>query len=103
MWRTVGVDVADAVRDVSSVGVIEAIPGDRVRVARRRVAVDVDVTLGVAVDEEVRVALGVGVKDGVVVALGEGVGDSLGEGASEAVAVAALVGNCTTIDTGVTG
>lgn len=82
-WDTVGVDVT------------EAFPGGKVRVARRQVAVDVDVELGIAVDEGVRVAPGVGVKDGVAVALGEG--------AREAVAVAARVGNDTSLDSGVTG
>jgi len=82
----VGVDVAGAAR-----------------VARGRVAVDVVVALGVAVEKGVRVALGVGVRDGIAVALGEGTGVALGDGTGEAVAVATRVGNDTTIDAGVTG
>ena len=78
-----------------SVEVTEAIPGGKVRVARGRVAVEVDVELGVAVDEGVRVTLDVGVKDGVAVVLGEG--------AREAVAVAMRVENDTRLDSGVTG
>ena len=98
----VGVDVAGAVRVAPNVGVVEAVPGGNVRVARRGVAVDVDVALGVAVDEGVRVALDVGVSDGVVVAVGEGSGVALGEG-GEGVAVAARVGNDTRLDSSVTG
>ena len=99
----VGVDVAGAARVALNVGVIEAVPGGKVRVTRRRVAVDVDVALGVAVDGGVRVALGVGVSDGTAVALGEGTGVALGDGIGEAVAVATRVGNDTTLDAGVTG
>ena len=91
VWETVGVDVT------------EAVPGDKVRVARRRVAVGVDVALGVAVDEGVRVALGVGVSDGIAVALGEGTGVALGEGDCEAAAVSARVGNDTSLVSGVRG
>ena len=102
-WDTVGVDVADAARVAPSVGVTETVPGGRVRVARRRVAVDVDVALGVAVDEGVRVALGVGVSDGTAVAVGEGSGVALEEGSGEGVAVAARVGNDTRLASSVTG
>jgi hypothetical protein len=102
-WDTVSVDVADAARVALNVGVVEAVPGGKVRVARRRVAVDVDVALGVAVDEGMRVVLGVGVSDGIAVAPGEGTGVALGEGSGEAVAVAARVGNDTGLDSGVTG
>ena len=102
-WDTVGVDVAGVARVVLSAGLTEAVAGGKVRVARRRVAVDVDVALGVAVDEGVRVALGVGVSDGIAVALGEGTGVALGEGIGEAVAVSARVGNDTATDVGVTG
>lgn len=98
-----GVDVADAVRVALSVGLTEAVPGGKVRVARGRVAVDVDVELGVAVDEGLRVALGVGVRDGIAVAPGEGTGVARGDGIGEAVAVATRVGNDTAIDAGVTG
>jgi hypothetical protein len=82
-WETVSVDVT------------ESVPGGKVRVARGRGAVDVDVALGVAVDEGVKVAPGVGVKDGVAVVLGEGT--------REAVAVAMRVGNGTAIEVRVTG
>jgi len=99
----VGVDVADAARVAPSVGVIETVPGGKVRVARRRVAVDMAVALGIAVDEGVRVALGVGVSDGIAVAPGEDAGVAPGEGSGEAVAVATRVGNDTAIDAGVTG
>jgi len=99
----VGVDVAGAARVAPNVGVVEAVPGGNVRVARRGVAVDVDVALGVAVDEGVRVALGVGIKVGVVVVSGVGTSVALGEGSGEAVAVAARVGNDTGLDSGVTG
>ncbi len=99
---TVGVDVAGEARVAPSVSVIEAVPGGKVRVTRRRVAVDVAVALGVTVDEGVRVGLGVGVSDGITVALGEGAGVAPGEGSGEAVAVAARIGNDTAIDVGVT-
>ena len=102
-WDTVGVDVAGAARVALNVGVIEAVPGGKVRVARGRVAVDVDVALGVAVDECVRVVLGVGVSDGTAVAPGEGTGVAPGEGSGEGVAVAARVGNDTRLDSSVTG
>jgi hypothetical protein len=99
----VGVDVADAARVALTVGMVEAVPSGKVRVARRGVAVDVDVALGVAVDEGVRVALGVGVSDGTAVVVGEGSGVALGEDSGEAVAVAARVGNDTGLESGVTG
>ncbi len=101
-WDTAGVDVAGEARVAPSVGVIETVPGGKVRVTRRRVAVDVAVALGVAVDEGGRVGLGVGVKDGIAVALGEGTGVALGEGSGEAVAVSTRVGNDTVINVGVT-
>jgi hypothetical protein len=100
---TVGVDVTDTARVALSVGVIEVVFGDKVRVARRGVAVEVDVALGVAVAEGVRVVLDVGVSDGTAVAVGKGSGVALGEGDGEGVSVAARVGNCTATDTGVTG
>ncbi len=96
------VDVTCAARVTLNVGVIEIVPGGKVRVARRRVAVGVDVAPDVAVADGVRVALGVGVSDGVVV-VGEGTAVALGEGSGEGVSVAARVGNCTTVDAGVTG
>ena len=100
-WDTVSVDVADAARVALNVGVVEAVPGGKVRVARRRVAVDVDVALGITVDEGGRVGLGVGVKDGIAVAPGVGTSVALGEGG--AVAVAARVGNGTSFDSRITG
>ncbi len=100
---TTRVDVIGEARVTLNVGVIEIVPGGKVRVARRWVAVGVDVAPDVAVADGVRVALGVGVSDGVVVAVGEGTAVALGEGNGEGVSVAARVGNCTATDTGVTG
>ena len=74
-----------------------------VRVARRRVAVGVDVMLGVAVDEGVRAVLGVGVSDETAVAMGEGSGVALEESRGEGGAVAARVGNGTRRASTVTG
>ena len=99
----VGVDVAGAARVALNVGVIEAVPGGKVRVARRGVAVGMGVAFGVAVEKGVRVALGVGMKVGVVVVSGVGTSVALGEGSGEAVAVAARVGNDTRLDSSVTG
>ena len=98
-----GVDVADAARVALTVGMVEAVPGGKVRVAPRRVAVDVDVAFGVVVDEGARVAPGVGVSDGTAVGVGEGSGVALEEGSGEGVAVGARVGNDTRLASGVTG
>ncbi len=97
------VDVIGEARVTLRVAVIEIAADGKVRVARYRVAVGVDVALDVAVEEGVRVALDVGVNDGTAVAVREGSGVGLGEGNGEGVPVAARVGNCTTIDAGVTG